>query len=54
MTQCAHTHTFILGWVNTLLKVPVLTAAGHLDDVELTHASFTLGAKRRQKVKFEQ
>lgn len=39
------THTFILGWVDTLVEAPVLTAAGHLDDVELTHASFTLKIK---------
>lgn len=32
---------FILGWVDTLVEAPVLTAAGHLDDVELTHTSFT-------------
>lgn len=27
------------------MEAPVLTAAGHLDYVELTHASFTLEAK---------
>lgn len=37
--------TFILGRVDALVEAPVLTAAGHLHNVELTHASFTLGVK---------
>lgn len=40
--------TFILAWVDTLVEAPILTAAGHLDNVELTHTSFTLRAKRKQ------
>ncbi|TNN77948.1 hypothetical protein EYF80_011871 [Liparis tanakae] len=40
--------TFVIGRVDTLVEAPVLTAAGHLDDVELTHATFTLGAQRRK------
>lgn len=30
------------------MEAPVLAAAGHLDDVELTYAGLTLRAERRQ------
>lgn len=34
--------TFVLVWVDVLVEAPVLAAAGHLDDVELSYATFTL------------
>lgn len=40
--------TFIPAWVDTLVEAPMLTAAGHLDNVELTHARLTLKVKRSQ------
>lgn len=44
-TQC-DTPTFILCWVDELVEVPVLAAAGHLNDMELTNTSLILGTNR--------
>lgn len=34
--------TKIIIWINILVEAPVLTAARHLDNVELPDATFTL------------